>query len=773
MGAILTQTDENGHHRVIEYASRALTPSQTKYSNSAREAMGIVWALQHFRYYVYGCDPIVYCDCSCLAYIWKNTNRLPDTVHLRDWVSRLMQYNPKLLHKPGKMMAIPDALSRHYVAYAENEKMDAATDLLGELVLMAEKYAHDQQISLKVQENLLKNSPLDDETPMDIANDIRSITQMVKRPEKCGQDLVSLEGNDFDCPEEREANPSQDPEELAENELNRKNNEKETLSWLALEQRLDPNLEEIIQFKISGQLPLIRARAEYVKATTHYYIMDEYGVLRKVNERQLMCKEPPAMLPRQLWDEVIEAYHDNKTMGGHRKFGKLYEMIKSKYFFHGMMQYIKAYTRTCTNCQRYSTDKRKRAPLKPYHTSYPGVLVNVDCTKGPKLRTRRGHTHILTIIDSFTGYVRLYPVKGPDAKTVARSLYHYVCMHGMPLRIVSDNGSEFVNTLVQELALLLGMKWNKIAPYNSKANGKVENAHKGVQSIIRAYLDEFPNDWDDMLPLAEFCINTSISEVTKYSPFFLFYGRHPNIPLDVFYENVVPPDVMVEKYVKDLMDNRKKVFQAVLKAKERAAEKYQKRYAEANKQLVNDPFRVGDYVRIRNEKRKGPEGKKYVPLFSTDYFIVSKVLSGTTVEIQDIKREKPPITQNIAVLRRIYLRHEVILDHQRKTINQTEKVVEEMMLDDDPDNELPMDEDDQNPYFEVVDLLDKKVKDGVIYYKVWWKGYAKNKATWQPAENVTEDVIQKYEDKQKRIQEQKAREGSGSEKPRRSTHFRR
>ena len=42
LGAILTQLDDKGYHRVIEYASKALTLTQQKYTNPVKEELGII-----------------------------------------------------------------------------------------------------------------------------------------------------------------------------------------------------------------------------------------------------------------------------------------------------------------------------------------------------------------------------------------------------------------------------------------------------------------------------------------------------------------------------------------------------------------------------------------------------------------------------------------------------------------------------------------------------------------------------------------------------------
>ena len=95
----------------------------------------------------------------------------------------------------------------------------------------------------------------------------------------------------------------------------------------------------------------------------------------------------------------------------------------------------------------------------------------------------------------------------------------------MPLKIIVDNGSEFANELMTELSLLLGLKKVHVTPYNSKANGKVEVAHKTTQTILRAYIEEFKDDWDLLLPLVEFAMNTSTSKLTRDRDFSGCSGR--------------------------------------------------------------------------------------------------------------------------------------------------------------------------------------------------------------------------------------------------------
>ena len=54
LGAILAQEQEDGTVRPIAYASRTLQAHEKRYSATELEALGVVWAVKHFRDYLYG-----------------------------------------------------------------------------------------------------------------------------------------------------------------------------------------------------------------------------------------------------------------------------------------------------------------------------------------------------------------------------------------------------------------------------------------------------------------------------------------------------------------------------------------------------------------------------------------------------------------------------------------------------------------------------------------------------------------------------------------------
>ena len=107
VGAMLTQ---NG--KIISYASRALTDTEQRYSQTDREFLAVVYGAEHFHLYLYGGKFTVVTDHKPLIGIMNSQK--PTTARIERWRLRLMPYDMMLVYNPGKDEANPaDYLSRH------------------------------------------------------------------------------------------------------------------------------------------------------------------------------------------------------------------------------------------------------------------------------------------------------------------------------------------------------------------------------------------------------------------------------------------------------------------------------------------------------------------------------------------------------------------------------------------------------------------------------------------------------------------------------------
>ena len=110
VGAVLYQM-VNSRPRYIAFASKSLNPAQVNYPATRRELLAIVFAVTKFRNWLYAQRFTLFCDHSALSYLFtgKHESRM-----LNYWAYILCEYNFAIVHRPGLLNVLPDALSRLY-----------------------------------------------------------------------------------------------------------------------------------------------------------------------------------------------------------------------------------------------------------------------------------------------------------------------------------------------------------------------------------------------------------------------------------------------------------------------------------------------------------------------------------------------------------------------------------------------------------------------------------------------------------------------------------
>lgn len=109
MGGVLYQ-NQNGHNRVIAFASRGLTKSEWNYPIHKLEFLALKWVItDKFSDYLMGQTFSVFTDNNPLTYVLTSA-KLGGIGHR--WIAALFAYNFTITYRPGQSNADADRLSR-------------------------------------------------------------------------------------------------------------------------------------------------------------------------------------------------------------------------------------------------------------------------------------------------------------------------------------------------------------------------------------------------------------------------------------------------------------------------------------------------------------------------------------------------------------------------------------------------------------------------------------------------------------------------------------
>ena len=145
----------------------------------------------------------------------------------------------------------------------------------------------------------------------------------------------------------------------------------------------------------------------------------------------------------------------------------------------------------------------------------------------------KGNRYALTVICMHTRFVFCIPLKTKSAEDVVQAYIDKVySQFGGSEKVLTDNGTEFKNKLINEVCEQLGVK-HKIysPPYRPQSIGRIESFHYFLKACISKHITP-QIEWDDVVPLACAAYNFLPNEHSKESPFFLMFGRDAILPLN-------------------------------------------------------------------------------------------------------------------------------------------------------------------------------------------------------------------------------------------------
>ena len=130
------------------------------------------------------------------------------------------------------------------------------------------------------------------------------------------------------------------------------------------------------------------------------------------------------------------------------------------------------------------------------------------------------------------GWPEAFPIPDKSADTIVSTFINqYLQVHMCLMYILSDNGMDFKNNLMDQVLKQLGIERILSKPYHPQCNGKLEVFHKYLKPTLKKLCEKDPSNWGKYMNqvLASYRVTPNLAAAG--TPFFLVYGRDPNLPL--------------------------------------------------------------------------------------------------------------------------------------------------------------------------------------------------------------------------------------------------
>ena len=173
---------------------------------------------------------------------------------------------------------------------------------------------------------------------------------------------------------------------------------------------------------------------------------------------------------------------------------------------------------TCEYCQKYKYQSPiGKPPLKKILTGKPFELVAIDCVSFP--RTSNGHIGAVVMVDHNSKFTYAAPLRNKTSQHVANIVKTRLLpmMISKPLKILSDNGPEFIGEPFKDMLRSTGIRKVNITPYMSSSNGLAERTIQTISEMLRT-ISTNGLPWDENLDSVLWAYNATKHSRTGLSP---------------------------------------------------------------------------------------------------------------------------------------------------------------------------------------------------------------------------------------------------------------
>jgi hypothetical protein len=234
------------------------------------------------------------------------------------------------------------------------------------------------------------------------------------------------------------------------------------------------------------------------------------------------------------------------------------------------------------------------------------------------------YRNILVIQDYFSKFVLLIPLKSKDGHETMRAIHDRVFgLFGAPNAILSDNGSEFKNSLMKLLKKQYNCDHIVTPPYHPQANAANERSHGQIMDSIRILAEADKTLWAYTLGAIQYAINTTPKLHTSITPYDIVFARKPKTILQR------PPAPFDPRHERDIQlwgRDLREAWRHLLAAKAPNTD---------SPLLQSTQYNPGDHVLVINDPNITPRNKSDMRA-DGPYEIIRELKQGASYELKHL-----------------------------------------------------------------------------------------------------------------------------------------
>ena len=330
---------------------------------------------------------------------------------------------------------------------------------------------------------------------------------------------------------------------------------------------------------------------------------------------------------------------------------------------------------------RMLRDTSTRQTIKAFRPTRPFEHWQADLIDLQKwYSSNRGYRYILVIIDIFTKFVYMFPVKQKDGFQIAKCFNKVYLSGDVPNILHTDQGSEFVNQHVKQVCAQFFVNHITGDGYSPQTQGFVESKNKHIKSLLNYYMiSTQQNAYIDILEHVAFSINNTKHHVTGFTPLMLHRGRQPPSSISSLNLNMntdVESNLAAAYYEQqaEVSNERNDMVRKIISTE---ADKRDERYQRERPV----PLRVGDRVRVATYTRSGQDVQPILLKLEGE-----RIRNPLTIRIDDVVRELTDIrTRKASEFKKVDLntkKHHKIVFVIKQIIEQRNKIKLYVLEDD-------------------------------------------------------------------------------------------